>query len=446
MKALKILVVIAIVLGLVLAGLVFMVTRFVEQPEFRQQLVSLASKATGTPVEIAELKVSIFSGIELRGVAIGNPPGYAGKFLTAQSFVLRYRLWPLLRKRIEVKTLVFDSPVITLAKNAKDEWNYDKIGGATEKVTPTGPTEAPSASTGGLDISVQNIEMKNAAVVMVKADGKELLRIQGASFASAVQMAGGQLSGTGNARIELVNAANSLFVREMATPVALTPTAVTLAPLTGKLAGGEVTGDAGLSLAGDSQYKVNLRVKDADMVTLMKEASAPAVFMGGKMQLTAALTGTGGLETMAGSGNMEIVGGQLVNIPLLNLLATLLQVPALQNLKFDEFRMEFTIATNVMLTPVISIKSPQVQITGQGAVGLADYALNHTFKLTLAAAALDRAPKEVRNVFTKLESGQYAIDFKVWGPYDAPKTDLQTRLAVGVGEQLLEKGLKKLLK
>jgi hypothetical protein len=49
-------------------------------------------------------------------------------------------------------------------------------------------------------------------------------------------------------------------------------------------------------------------------------------------------------------------------------------------------------------------------------------------------------------VFTKLENGSFALEFKVWGPYDSPKTDLQRRLAAGVGGQLLEQGLKRLLK
>ncbi|MEI6083573.1 MAG: AsmA family protein [Verrucomicrobiota bacterium] len=443
MKALKVILIICVVLAVIAGAGLFMLTRFLERPEFRQKLVGLASQATGTAVEITDLKVSIFSGIELQGVAIGNPGGFTGNLLTAKAFTLRYRLWPLLQKRVKVATVVLDSPVITLAKNAKGEWNYDKIGSKTEKVKSTGPAAAPSTSAGGLDISLQNIEMKNATVVMVKDDGKELLRVKGASFASAINLAGGQMSGTGNARLELVNAANSLILRNIATPVELTPAAVKLAPLTGTLAGGDITGDAGLSLAGDAKYTVNLHVKNADVVTLIKEAGvAQQVFSGGKLQMKAALTGTGGLETINGAGNAEVVGGQLVNIPLLNLVATLLQVPALQDLKFDEIKLEYTIANNVMQTPVIRLKSPQVQITGKGTVALTDYALDHTFTLTLAAGVLDHAPKEIRQEFTAVTNGAYAIDFKVWGPYDAPKTDLQKRLLKGVADQLLKKFLK----
>jgi hypothetical protein len=95
-----------------------------------------------------------------------------------------------------------------------------------------------------------------------------------------------------------------------------------------------------------------------------------------------------------------------------------------------------------MQTPVISLKSPQVQITGKGSVALDDNSLNHTFTLALAKGTLDRSPKDVRAVFTQRDDGSFAIDFKVWGPYDSPKTDLDKRILKGAAEQLLQKYLK----
>ena len=52
MKALKIIAAIVIVLALLAAVGLFLLTRFVEQPEFRQKLVGMASKATGTAVHV----------------------------------------------------------------------------------------------------------------------------------------------------------------------------------------------------------------------------------------------------------------------------------------------------------------------------------------------------------------------------------------------------------
>jgi uncharacterized protein involved in outer membrane biogenesis len=446
MKALKIVLVVIVGLVLILAGGLFYLTRFVNTPDFKQEVLDAARKGTGADVKVGEMKVSIFSGIDLQDVVVVNPAGFTGNLLTAKSFTLHYRLMPLLHKQVAVDTLTLDTPVITLAKNSQGDWNYDKLGGPSEpKPKSAKSTEAKPASSsgGGLDIVVSQIELKHASVVMLNDSGKELLRISDASFSSAVDLSGGQLTGSGRASIGQAVAANSLFVRQVATPVTLTPDAVKLAPLTGKVANGEISGSAGLTLTGSSKYSVDLQVKNADVVKLMEEAGvAKKAFSSGKLQVNTVLTGTGGLATMAGNGKAEITGGQLVDIPVLNLIATLLQISALQNLKFDECRLEYVIANNVMETPVVSLKSAQVQITGKGSVSLEDYSLNHTLTLVLAKGTLDNTIEEVRNLFVKHDDGSFALDFKIWGPYDSPKTDLDKRLLKGVGQQLLQKFIK----
>ncbi len=443
MKVVKILLVVFLVLGLIMAGGVWYLTRLVQSPEFKEQVLKVTRDATGTDVKVGTMKVSIFSGIDLDDVTIGNPAGFTGNLLTAKSFALHYRLMPLLQKRIEVETLTLDTPVITLATNAEGDWNYDKIGGEAKPSTGKPASAAPhekSSGGSGLDIAISRIEMKHASVVLMKSPGKELLRITDANFSSAVNLSGDKLTGNGKVSIAEAVAANSLFIRSVATPVALTGGEVKLTPLSGKIADGDLTGDAGFI---GSKYSVKLNVRNADMVKLIQEAGVvKRVFSSGKLQLTTALTGTGGLETIVGDGKAEITGGQRVDVPLLTLMSTILQVPSLRDLKFDECVLEYTISNNVMQTPVISLKSPQVQITGKGRVALDDYSLDHVLTLVLTKGALEKTPKEVRTIFTAREDGSYAINFKVWGPYDHPKTDLDKIVLKGAAEQILQRFLK----
>jgi len=79
-------------------------------------------------------------------------------------------------------------------------------------------------------------------------------------------------------------------------------------------------------------------------------------------------------------------------------------------------------------------------------VSLDSYTLNHNVTIVFAKGALDRAPDPVRGVFTEQQDGSLTLDFKVTGPYDSPKTDLTKRIAQNVGQQLIEKGLRQLLK
>ena len=184
--------------------------------------------------------------------------------------------------------------------------------------------------------------MTDGNVVLLSDKNKELLKVQDINLSSSLTMAADKLSGSGQASIGTVDLANSLFVRQIASPLKVSADEIQLAPLSGKLAGGTVSGDIAIKVVGDLKYTVNLQVKDADIDTLLQEAQTKRV-MNGKLQATVAFEGTGGLPTMVGNGRAEIVGGKLAEIPLLNQLSFLLQVPALRELKFDECRVEFSI-------------------------------------------------------------------------------------------------------
>ncbi len=456
MKALKVIliivaVLIAVVMVLAGAGLYF-ANRYVQSPAFKEQVLATARQELGSDVRVDEFRVSLFSGVALRRVTISNPKDFPGNLLTADAFVLRYRLLPLLHRRVEIEQLSLDKPVITLARNDKSEWNYEKIGAKESEAKPSGttppPTTAPATKSSPatpLDVVLSKLALSRGVVTLVSEKNKPLVKIDGIDFSSSVSFVGGKLAGTGKTSFEKVSVAEALFVQNLAAPVTLSADAIKLASLTGKVADGAVTGDAALQLTPAFKYTVNLQVKNSDVAKLLAEAGTKQV-VNGKLQLTVSLEGTGGLSTIAGNGRAEIKDGRLMEIPVLNLLATLLQIPELRDLKFTECLMEFSIANNAMQTPVIRLTSPQIEITGKGAVSLDDYSLKHDMTIAFAKGTLDRAPKEVRNLFTERQDGSLALDFRVWGPYDAPKTDLQDRIIKGVGEQLIEKGLQKFFK
>ena len=450
MKVIKILIIVLAVLAVVVAAAVFWVSRYLQSPEFKQFVLGAARSALGADVKIDNINVSVFSGVSLQGVAVANPEGYPGQLFTADAFVLRYRLLPLLRRRVEIEEVSLRKPTIELVRGDKGQWNYEKLTAKAEQPTPAGaPPKAPtgtklSAKSGNFEISLSKLLMTDGNV-MISEKTKALLAIMRIDLSSSLTMAADKLSGSGKASIGTIDVANCLFVRQITSPLKVSADEIQLAPLSGKIAGGRVSGDIAVKVVGDLKYTVNLQVSDADIDTLLQEAHTKRV-MNGKLQATVAFEGTGGLPTMVGNGRAEIVGGKLAEIPLLNQLSFLLQVPALRDLKFDECRVEFSMSNNVMQTPVIRLISPEVQLTGKGSVNLEDYSLNHDMTLALAKGLLANVPKEVRAIFTERADGYLTLDFRVWGPYDSPKTDLQQRIIKGAAEQLLEKGLQKLLR
>ncbi|HUJ10094.1 MAG TPA: AsmA family protein [Verrucomicrobiae bacterium] len=456
MKAARIILIVVaglvVVVTLLVAAGLYMANRHVQSPAFKQEILTVARQELGADVHIEALHASLFSGMTLDGVTINNPTNFPGSLLTADSFVLRYRLWPLIEKRVEIEQLSLDKPVITLVRDNAGEWNYEQLGAKPSESKPPSATKpsispppAKSETAIPFNLVLSKLAIAHGSVSITGEKDKPLLRLDGINLSSSLNVADGNLGGSGKSSIDRVNVAEKLFVQQLAAPVSISSEHVKLAPLSGKIADGAIMGEATMELKPTFGYAADVQIKESDVAKLLGEAGAKQVLIG-KLELTTKLNGTGGLATMAGTGRAEVRNGHLASIPLMNLLATLLQVPDLRELPFTECLLEFSITNNTMVTPVIRIVSPEVQITGKGVVSLEDYSLNHNLTIAFARGMLDRAPTEVRNLFTEQTNGWLALEFRVWGPYDSPQTDLQTRIAKGVGQQLLQKGLQKLFK
>jgi len=454
MKVVKVIVMIlaglmALAMIVVGAGL-YLANRYLQSAAFKEQALQAAHKELGADVRIDDLKASLFSGVELHGVTIGNPAGFPGNLVTANAFVLRYRLLPLLSRRVEIEELSLDKPVITLSQDDRGEWNYERIGAAEIETKPKPATSAPAAAAKSgknvpLDIVLSKLTITEGAVSMVSDSNKPIVKLEGISFSSSVSLTDNQLAGNGKAGIDKIDLSEKLFVEKVATLVELGSERVTLSSLRGELAGGTISGDVSVNYATGLLYAVNVKLTNSDVARLLQDSGARAV-VSGKLNITTALKGTGGVPTIVGSGRVQVDNGKLMEIPLLNLLGLLLQIDVLRDLSFDQCLLEYSISNNVMQTPVIRLTSPQVQITGNGSVALDKYTLNHNMTIVLAKGALDNTLPQIRGLFTEQPDGSLSLDFRVWGPYDSPKTDLTKRITQNVGKQLLQKGLQQLFK
>jgi uncharacterized protein involved in outer membrane biogenesis len=446
--ALKLVGILLVVVVAGLVGLTWYLNRYVQSPAFQQQVRQLARQNLQIEVEIGRIEFSLLRGVTLRNIAIANPAGFDGNLFTAEGLVLRYELMPLLRRQFQVEKLRVEQPVIRLMRNEQSVWNYEQLGASGEgRATDrpgqqTGAGRADGARRPAFDLALSEFGVINGELLMLRADGGVLARLSGMTLDSSVNVAGGVVSGGGRAGIQTIHLAESISIRNAAGPLTISNEEIVLSPLAGSLAGGTASGTVKLIVRDGARYNLDLQVAQADVSQLLREAGARAL-MSGKLAGEAQLSGTGGLPTVSGAGNAEVLNGRLASVPVLDLLAAVLMIPELAGIEFTECRVEFTIADNVMQTPVVRLTAPRLNITGQGSVSLEDYSLRHD--LTLAMEA-EMVPREIRRVFTPREDGYLGLDFKVWGPYDKPKTDIKERLVKGAVETLIDEGLKKLFR
>ncbi len=138
-----------LVLGCLLAlaaAAALLLPALVDVDRYRPVIVSRAEAALGRPVRLGEMRLTLLPrlGLQARDVALGATPAEGGgDLLTARSLQVGARLLPLLRKRLEITSVVLDQPRLVLARDAQGTWNVQRIvaGGAGEA--------APAGQAGG---------------------------------------------------------------------------------------------------------------------------------------------------------------------------------------------------------------------------------------------------------------------------------------------------------
>ncbi len=435
----KVLLSVFVFLVVLMAAVLFYASRLVaslKTPEFQEQVLSQASSAVGTKVDVKAMDIDVLSGVTLQGVAVANPPPFAGSLATAEEVVLRYNLRSLLAGHVDVQRLSLHKPVLMLSMDPQGTFNYEKLAGTTAKATP--------ASTGGgglagsmLRLVISRLAVEDGTVSMFDDRKMPILRVEDADLESAFTVSGGVAEGKGKAGLGTLALADTLFVRGVSSPLEMSKERVRLAPIRGKLAGGDVTGDLKLDLK-KAAYSMSLDVKGAQVDTLLKESGSSRAVTG-SLQAKASFEGTGGLPTLKGRGSAEVSSCKLTKAPVMALLASVLQLPELANPSFDECRMEFTIGSNRVQTPVLSLKGAAVQMTGRGGMSLATSTLDYDMDLALSKGLVDKiAVKELRAAFRDRGDGFSTVAFKVTGTSNHPQTDLATRIGKAAATQVLK--------
>ncbi|MDI6794022.1 MAG: AsmA family protein [bacterium] len=122
----KIFIIVGIILGVLLIGLVILSTITFSHPKLKQIITAQAEKALERKVTIDDLRINLLWGIQLKRVTIANREG-PGDFVKGEEFVLKYRLWPLLRRQFVIKKIVLNSPEIIISRNKEGIFNFQDI-------------------------------------------------------------------------------------------------------------------------------------------------------------------------------------------------------------------------------------------------------------------------------------------------------------------------------
>lgn len=171
LRVLGILVAILVVL-IVIAALVL--PRVIDPNNYRDQIADLVKDKTGRDLTIAGgIGWSVFPwlGVEIGAVRLSNAKGFGEEpFAQINAAQVRVKVLPLLRKEIEMSTVVLDGLQLRLAKDKNGRTNWDDLMKKVEGAKPASPgkPERPAEPSRGLPVAalaIGGVQIKDAQVL-----------------------------------------------------------------------------------------------------------------------------------------------------------------------------------------------------------------------------------------------------------------------------------------
>jgi hypothetical protein len=114
-----------------------------------------------------------------------------------------------------------------------------------------------------------------------------------------------------------------------------------------------------------------------------------------------------------------------------------LEIPELSDLRTSEAFVDFKLRDEKAFVESLVLATPSLRLGAKG-VSRFDNKLNLDATLAISDSIARRIPDFSRQNFHKMEDQQYALDFKITGSNDHPKTDLAEKLIGGSVKEKVE--------
>jgi AsmA protein len=123
----------------------------IDPNDFKPQIAAQVKKMTGRELTLGgniDLSVFPWLGVDLQKVSLSNPPNFGGTpFARADDMEVRVKLLPLLKKQVEMDTVVLSGLDLNLIRNANGKTNWEDLTATKPQEIPPG-AEPPKENTG----------------------------------------------------------------------------------------------------------------------------------------------------------------------------------------------------------------------------------------------------------------------------------------------------------
>lgn len=450
--------------GVLVFVVLLAVNLYVQSQGTHNRIQQELSQRLNTPLHLRQISVTPWSGLKLNGITIPQEAGkMSGNFLEAQSFQLRVQFWSLFSDRLVIRQVSLVKPKVVWAQNSAGKWRLPELPPKKESRPPATlaspatstppPAAAPSAPPAAVvqpnepvlvaspapvfTPEVQRVNLKDGNFTFLDSAGRVVAKFNGLDFHSSFRTASAI---KGSARVEKISLRDRFFIEQLESPLHYDPAELIFSSISAQAAGGAISGRFEMELqAPDSPFKVMVKFHDLKAEKLITNAGGPAGMIQGRVEGFLDAEGkTADSNALAGHGEIVLRDGQLQQYSLLVALGQILQIDELMQLHLEEAEVKYHISPGIVTIDQLLLRSPNIRLTATGTISFSGK-LHLDSQLALNEKVRRQLFTPVRENFLPLQEppGYAAVDFKVSGTVDRPKTDLMDKL---VGRDLRDLG------
>jgi hypothetical protein len=234
--------------------------------------------------------------------------------------------------------------------------------------------------------------------------------------------------------------ASNVDVQQFATTLVAQGNRITLSPLSFQLFDGTYHGSIDFdSRASELQATVRTQISNIDVARLAAFGGAPDTIIG-RLSGSGTFNGRGvtvgdAIAAASGEGNASIVNGVLPRLGLVRTIVLFFGRPALDagasSDHFDRIDAAFGLVRQVIVARALSLRSPDLDVVGQGTLTVPTKAMEGRFDLSLSEALSRQAGTDFAR-FTR-EGNRIVLPAIVSGTLSAPHVNIDAGAAIGRG-------------
>ena len=454
----------AVVAAVIFGSVLLLAANLYVQSQTVQQRIRQALTTTlHMPVTVRKTTVTPWEGLRIDGLT-ARVDSAGPAFLTADSFRVRFALWPLLHRQFVVTLLWLDKPQLAWAQDPDGHWQFPPdrdarrhkktareipadtpaptgtIGPApTPDVTLSTPRLPPVAEVGpsphrpaGFTVALDRFRMRHGSLDFFNAKHRPIGQLEEVNLDGRLEDPQ-HASGTvwcDKAHVPRPGLTLSQFHSDFAYDQ---NTGLTLSDGRAVLAGGTLTARGHVDPRNPgSPFSAECRMERVDLGKLLQETGNRLPMVQGGLQGKVVFSGRSDQpEGRQASGRFELVDARLKDFPLFQSLGDALGIADLSHMRFKKAQLDCRLdGTTLQVEPLLLV-SNDLKITAQGHYATDEDRLDLQARLVIDEAVSRQLPDFIGTQFKPGGDdapGSRFVDFTVTGPLSNPKSSLYNRL------------------